>query len=173
MGGFDAAWNWVVSHPDRGGPHFIEFCTAINVAQLGWSDFQKKFRYAETKYKTMLDGALSNATYARHKAWLRAFVKFFFSPIRGLVNVGWVINFILTIGTSFAGVLMLYLHASCVYDYFLLLPPLAYLALTYIALGALWIVLLLFKAIVNRVEAEKETEDFVKRAAEASGTDTE
>jgi hypothetical protein len=171
MGPVDSAWNWIINHPDRGGVEFISFVTAINVAQLGWSEFQKKFRYAEMKYKAMLDSALGNASYAKHKDFLKGFVRFFFSPVRIAVNVGWVCNFCLNVCMAFAGLGMLYLHASCVYDYLLLVPTVAYLALTYFALGILWIVLLIFGAIVNRVESERETEAFVKQAGEASGTD--
>lgn len=151
-----------MSHHERGNPTFVQFVTGINLAQIGWDQFRDKVRFAETQYNEKLDAARTNVAYVEHRIWLNVIINNFLDPVRRVVEVAWFANYWLSILMVIAGLGMLYLNSVCVYDYLLLVPPAAYLGLSYIMLAVVLAVLRIFDAFVDRYTVEKEAEKFVK-----------
>jgi hypothetical protein len=104
-----------------GNLDFISFCTAINFAQVGWNEFQKKIRFAEYRYGQMLDSTNQDILDNKdHQTWLKVIITYFLDPVRQCFNVLWGLNYALSIICFLIGMVLLYFEISGIYAYLLL-----------------------------------------------------
>jgi hypothetical protein len=123
-----------------GSEHFIALCTGVNIALIGWQQFQDRIRQADRKIIGKLSSfsaSLADAGYGRLQkktegclSFLRVFHKWVWGIIYGLAILG-----------TFAGTFMLYARKSCPFDFFLLVPTALQLLLSWAVLLVimLWI----------------------------------
>ena len=151
-----AIFEWISGH-NLGGLDFVEFCVAVNIAQVSWDKFQQIVRTAETRYVQISDAAKNNAREADERALVKTFVSCA-DWVRMKMGILWGANYCLSCLSVFVGVGMLYLNATCPWDFLLLVPSLLYLFLTYLLLGVLKIFVRCADLLVDKIRAQKDAE---------------
>ena len=144
MGLYTTIHSYFSSHWESlGGEHFIALCTGLNLALLSWAQFQERLRHAENRLEEKLakaSASLADSNSANHLKRLAERVHRF---LRWLGKTLWSVIYILALCATAAGFVMLYTRTSCPFDFFLLLPVVAHLAWSWVALfvfgGWLWL----------------------------------
>lgn len=166
---YGACEGWIAKREKLGGSEFVAFCTGINIAQMSWTGFQDAVRRGDELFNKTFQTILSNSSYANRKHLLETFITWMFRPAEKVIWFFRHANRWLAIILAIAGLAMLYFGATCPWDFLLLIPPVVYVVLSYLALGLLWCIGKLAGALVNKIDAVRETEAFIE---ESKGTAT-
>lgn len=108
---------------ELGGDHFIALCTGLNIALLGWENFQNQARRTERWMTGKVASATLTIADSRNAEKFSRLMSFGLTPARILHYSIWNVTYLLAILAVVGGVGMLYLHKSCPYDALLILLP--------------------------------------------------